>query len=61
MEEAHGKVPIIAGTWALTTKETVETARDVKALGADGIFITPPGGAQDVTSRLKTGPWIYPS
>lgn len=49
MEEAQGKVPIIAGTWALTTKETVETARDVKALGADGIFVTPPGGAQDVT------------
>lgn len=49
MEEAHGKVPIIAGTWALTTQETVETARDVKALGADGIFVTPPGGAQDVT------------
>ena len=50
MEEAHGKLPIIAGTWALTTEETVETAKDVKALGADGIFVTPPGGAQDVTS-----------
>ena len=50
MEEAHGKVPIFAGTWALTTEETVATARDVKALGADGIFVTPPGGAQDVTS-----------
>jgi 4-hydroxy-tetrahydrodipicolinate synthase len=50
MEEAHGKLPIIAGTWALTTDEMVETARDVKALGADGIFVTPPGGAQDVTS-----------
>src|SRR5437660_11569326 len=49
MEEAHGKVPLIAGTWALTTEETVATARDVKALGADGIFVTPPGGAQDVT------------
>src|SRR5215472_5173726 len=24
MEEAHGKLPIIAGTWALTTRETVE-------------------------------------
>src|SRR6476659_1549414 len=32
MEEAHGKVPIIAGTWAITTDETVETARDCKAL-----------------------------
>lgn len=50
MEEAYGKVPIIAGTWAMTTKETVETARDAKALGAQGIFVTPPGGAQDVTS-----------
>jgi 4-hydroxy-tetrahydrodipicolinate synthase len=50
MEEAHGKLPIIAGTWALTTDETVETARDCKALGVDGIFVTPPGGAQDVTS-----------
>jgi 4-hydroxy-tetrahydrodipicolinate synthase len=50
MEEAHGKLPIIAGTWAMTTDETVETARDCKALGVDGIFVTPPGGAQDVTS-----------
>ena len=50
MEEAHGKLPIIAGTWALTTDETVETAKDCKALGVDGIFVTPPGGAQDVTS-----------
>ncbi len=50
MEEAHGKLPIIAGTWALTTRETVDTAIDCKALGVDGIFVTPPGGAQDVTS-----------
>jgi 4-hydroxy-tetrahydrodipicolinate synthase len=50
MEEAHGKLPIIAGTWAITTEETVETAKDCKALQVDGIFVTPPGGAQDVTS-----------
>ena len=50
MEEAHGKLPIIAGTWAMTTDEQVETAKDCKALGVDGIFVTPPGGAQDVTS-----------
>jgi dihydrodipicolinate synthase/N-acetylneuraminate lyase len=50
MEEVQGKVPVIAGTWALTTDEQVETARDCKALGVDGIFVTPPGGAQDVTS-----------
>jgi 4-hydroxy-tetrahydrodipicolinate synthase len=50
MEEAQGKLPIFAGTWALTTEECVETARDAKALGVDGIFVTPPGGGQDVTS-----------
>jgi len=50
MEEINGKVPVIAGTWALTTEETVETAKDCKALGVNGIFVTPPGGAQDVTS-----------
>jgi dihydrodipicolinate synthase/N-acetylneuraminate lyase len=50
MEEVQGKVPILAGTWAMTTDETVETARDCKSLGVDGIFVTPPGGAQDVTS-----------
>src|SRR5690606_19830109 len=41
MEEAHGKLPIIAGTWALTTDEVIETAKDAKAVGADGIFVTP--------------------
>ena len=50
MEEVNGKVPVLAGTWALTTDETVQTARDCKALGVSGIFVTPPGGAQDVTS-----------
>ena len=50
MEEVNGKVPVLAGTWAMTTDETVETARDCKAMGVDGIFVTPPGGAQDVTS-----------
>ena len=50
MEEAHGKLPIIAGTWALTTEETVETAKDCKALGVDGIFVTPPrrGAGRDL-------------
>jgi 4-hydroxy-tetrahydrodipicolinate synthase len=50
MEEVNGRVPVIAGTWAMTTEETIETAKDCKALGVDGIFVTPPGGAQDVTS-----------
>jgi dihydrodipicolinate synthase/N-acetylneuraminate lyase len=58
MEEAKGKLPIIAGTWALTTEETIETAKDVKALGADGIFVTPPQGFGDITSSWD--PEKYP-
>jgi dihydrodipicolinate synthase/N-acetylneuraminate lyase len=50
MEEINGRVPVLAGTWAMTTAEMVDTAKDCKALGVDGIFVTPPGGAQDVTS-----------
>ena len=50
MEEAKGKLPIIAGTWAMTTDETVQTAIDAKAVGADGIFVTPPQGFGDITS-----------
>jgi len=50
MEEAQGKLPIIAGTWALTTEEVIETAKDAKAVGADGIFVTPPQGFGDITS-----------
>lgn len=50
MEEINGRVPVLAGTWAMTTAEMVDTAKDCKAMGVDGIFVTPPGGAQDVTS-----------
>ena len=49
LEEAAGRVPVIAGTFAWTTAETVATARDAKALGASGIFVTPPAGSMDVS------------
>lgn len=50
MEEVQGRIPVITGTWALTTEETVATAKDAKELGVDGLFVTPPGGAGDVSS-----------
>lgn len=51
LEEVQGKMPVFAGTWATTTKEVVETARDAKSLGAHGIFVVPPGlGAELGTS-----------
>lgn len=49
LDEVAGRVPVIAGTFAWTTAETVHTARDAKALGAHGIFVTPPAGSMDVS------------
>jgi len=48
MEEAAGKMPVLAGTFAWTTAETVQTALDAKERGADGIFVVPPAGSMDV-------------
>lgn len=62
MEENNHSVPLIAGTWALATSEVVDTARDAKAMGVDGIFVTPLGGAQDIphagtqTNIQRSGP-----
>jgi dihydrodipicolinate synthase/N-acetylneuraminate lyase len=50
IDEANGALPIIAGTFAMTTREVVDTASDAKAIGAQGIFVVPPGGAMDVTT-----------
>jgi len=39
---AEGKVPVVAGIWALTTAEVSDLARNAEACGADGIFLPPP-------------------
>ncbi|WP_246012891.1 dihydrodipicolinate synthase family protein [Pigmentiphaga humi] len=49
LEEAGGKIPVLAGTFAWTTEETIATARDAKAVGAQGIFVVPPAGSMDVS------------
>ena len=49
LEEAGGQVPVIAGTFGWTTVDTVNGARDAKQLGAQGIFVSPPGGSMDVS------------
>jgi dihydrodipicolinate synthase/N-acetylneuraminate lyase len=58
MEEAHGKLPIVAGVFGLSTRDTVECARDAKALGAQGLFVFPPQGAIDVSTAWN--PVEYP-
>lgn len=42
VEEARGRVPVIAGTAACSTKETILLTRDAKASGADAALITAP-------------------
>lgn len=49
MEEAGGKLPILAGTYAWTTEETLDVVRDAKAMGVDGIFVVPPAGSMDIS------------
>src|SRR5512132_1064779 len=38
LEEAKGKVPVLAGAGGYNTQEVIELAREVERLGADGIL-----------------------
>jgi 4-hydroxy-tetrahydrodipicolinate synthase len=42
VEAAAGRVPVVAGTGALSTAETIELTRDAKDAGADAAMIVPP-------------------
>lgn len=42
LEEARGKCPVLAGAGGYNTAEVVELAREVEALGADGILSVTP-------------------
>src|SRR6266853_7056304 len=41
-EEAKGKVPVLAGAGGYNTHEVIELAREIEALGADGILSVTP-------------------
>jgi dihydrodipicolinate synthase/N-acetylneuraminate lyase len=49
LEEAAGQMPVLAGTFAWTTEETVQIAVEAKSMGVDGIFVVPPAGSMDVS------------
>lgn len=51
MEECGAKMPVFAGVCAPRTEEMVEVAKDIKEVGADGLFLMPPMGAIDIVSR----------
>ena len=42
VQAAAGRVPVIAGVGALSTKDAVELARDFEQRGADAIMVVPP-------------------
>jgi 4-hydroxy-tetrahydrodipicolinate synthase len=48
LEEVGGRAPVLAGALDVTTRGTLDVARDAAALGVDGLFVFPPFGAQDV-------------
>lgn len=41
-QAADGRVPVVAGTGALSTAETIELSRDAEEAGADALMIVPP-------------------
>jgi 4-hydroxy-tetrahydrodipicolinate synthase len=42
LEEAKGKVPVLAGAGGYNTREVIELAREIEHLGADGILSVTP-------------------
>ena len=43
IDEANGKIPVMVGVAAMTTKQTIENAKYAKAAGADaGLIVQPP-------------------
>ena len=42
VEEANGKVPIIAGTGAISTRETIQLTEDARSVGVDAALVVTP-------------------
>jgi 4-hydroxy-tetrahydrodipicolinate synthase len=42
VDEANGKVPVVAGTGSMSTRETVELTEDAKDLGVDAALVVTP-------------------
>jgi len=42
LDKVNGRVPVFAGTGAVTTKETIELTRQAESIGADGVLVITP-------------------
>ncbi len=50
VQAVAGRTPVLAGVCALTTAGAVDAARRAASAGADGLFVLPPIGTQDITT-----------
>lgn len=53
-EEIDGRIPLFSGIFELTTKNCVESAKRIKGLGVDGLFLMPPAGCADLVVSWKS-------
>jgi 4-hydroxy-tetrahydrodipicolinate synthase len=42
VDEVNGRVPVIAGTGAISTRETIQLTKDAKSIGADAALVVTP-------------------
>jgi len=42
VEEVNGKVPVVAGTGAISTRETIQLTKDAKSIGVDAALVVTP-------------------
>lgn len=49
LDECNNAMPVFAGLYGSSTADLLDVTRDAKAIGVDGIFVIPPGGAMDIT------------
>jgi 4-hydroxy-tetrahydrodipicolinate synthase len=54
LEEVNGRMPVVTGVFELTTAGCVESAREAKSLGVDGLFLMPPAGCIDLVTAWKS-------
>ena len=55
LEEAKGRVPVLAGAGGYNTAEVVELAKELKALGVDGILSVTPNHSKTICRQATVG------
>jgi 4-hydroxy-tetrahydrodipicolinate synthase len=59
IEEAAGKIPIIAGLTPECTREAIEGAKEAKAAGASAVLVMPPGIFRNIAVQGSDAPYAF--